>query len=132
MASHNEHGLNAVKLDKKALLDTIKSNREQHAKDYAEAVKVYHERLRDACQEKLAAINNREEDKVVPSGLSLIEPRQFLSDYDRAIRMLEMSVDERITLTQGEFNQYVMDEWHWRGQFETTKAYASSAPGAGR
>ncbi len=34
-------------------------------------------------------------------------------EYDRVIKMLEMSVDTQIELSSSEFQNYVMDDWAW-------------------
>jgi hypothetical protein len=43
-------------------------------------------------------------------------------DYDRVIRMLEMTVDEIITIGAVEFQQYVMDDWTWKEQFTASNS----------
>lgn len=52
------------------------------------------------------------------------EPDSHENDYDAAITMLEMSVDETLTVPANLFRQLVMDEWDWKQDFEvTTSAY---------
>jgi ATP-dependent 26S proteasome regulatory subunit len=52
--------------------------------------------------------------------ISAPEPQSFVGSYDTAIRMMEMSVDEVIELSQGEFSQYVEDKWSWHQTFAST------------
>ncbi len=36
--------------------------------------------------------------------------------------MLEMSIDDEITLDFHEYEQYVLNNWHWSGNFNISKA----------
>ncbi len=72
-----------------------------------------------ACEAKLAAAKKGER---VSLRIDLVEPETHEKDYDRIIRMLEMSVHDEIKISEHEFNQYVMDEWAWREKFATTNA----------
>lgn len=42
--------------------------------------------------------------------------------YDHAIRMMELSVDTEIELSANEFDQYVMDNWHFNHELIRTAA----------
>ena len=48
--------------------------------------------------------------------LNLPRPVDKSEEYDRAIEMLEMSVDIRVTITSQEFRNYVQDKWDWTDQ----------------
>jgi len=39
------------------------------------------------------------------------------ASYKRAIRMLELSVEDIIEVEEDIFNQLVLDEWSWKNQF---------------
>lgn len=52
--------------------------------------------------------------------VSLVEPMDQTKDYDRAISMLRMSVDDVLEISEEEFQMYVLDEWHWKGQFSAS------------
>lgn len=56
----------------------------------------------------------------------LVAPENYISDYIRAIAMLEMSVDDVISLSQIQFDQYVMDKWVWKDSFKAINATYSS------
>lgn len=54
------------------------------------------------------------------------KPENHSKDYERVLKMLEMSTETEIELTQQDFSRYVMDEWEWKSKFETsTSAYTS-------
>ena len=40
--------------------------------------------------------------------------------------MLELSVDDVITLSETEFDQLVMDEWNWKQSFVATSSFYKS------
>ena len=51
----------------------------------------------------------------------------FRSDnYTRAIRMLELSVEDVIEIEEHIFNQLVLDEWGWKQQFTAMSALYKS------
>jgi hypothetical protein len=54
--------------------------------------------------------------------LGLNYPENHLDDYKRVIKMLELSVADRIQLSQSEFDSYVLNNWNWRNSFLTTNS----------
>jgi hypothetical protein len=53
---------------------------------------------------------------------SLPVPEEHLDDYDRAIRMLRMHLDDTITLSEEAYNKLVEDTWDWRETFGANTA----------
>ena len=51
---------------------------------------------------------------------SLQAPGNFSKDFERAIAMIEMSTQDEIELDEKTFNQWVMGEWAWAGNFEAS------------
>lgn len=61
---------------------------------------------------------------------SLEYPRSHAEDYQKAIKMLELSVYDQVTLSLEEFNNYVMNDWKWIKPFdETVTTYALDSTG---
>jgi ribosomal protein S28E/S33 len=59
------------------------------------------------------------------------EPQDYTREYDRALKMLEISVDDIIELDEETFAQFVMDDWDWKRQFlNSTASYSASAAAA--
>lgn len=116
-----ENGLSIITVKKDKLLDELKKNRTVHADELQQAVAGYHKAVIDELAKMLGdAREGKEYRKVV----NLAEPEDHLKDYDRVIRMLEMSVNDEIQVTETEFSQYVLDEWGWKGRFiATSSAY---------
>jgi hypothetical protein len=49
-------------------------------------------------------------------------------DYDRVLKMLDMTTDEVVVLSEDDFAQYVMDEWQWKEQFsQINSTYSARA-----
>ncbi len=103
-----------VTVSKTKLLETLRSNRENHRKIFLEAQEGY----RGAAIAELdRMIQEARGGKKIRRSLTLIEPVDQTGDYDRAIRMLEMSIDDSVKLAEDDFQCYVMDEWRWKQQF---------------
>jgi hypothetical protein len=49
--------------------------------------------------------------------LELKYPEDHSRDYDKAIRLVEMSAYDKISLNEDEFNRYVMNDWEWKSSF---------------
>jgi len=62
----------------------------------------------------------------------LIQPKDYTGEYDRAIKMLEMSVDETIEITSAEFQNFVQDIWNWSRDWALSNSgYVKSGKFAG-
>lgn len=52
-------------------------------------------------------------------------PQNHAKDYDQVIAMLEMCVDDELSIRSDEFACYVMDDWDWKEDFlHTNKRYS--------
>lgn len=114
-----------LRFKKTDLLKKIKENRAEHHKIFLEASDGYQKML----IAKLQVMHEEAKAGVlIDTRILLVRPTDQTKDYDRAIAMLEMSLDDEITLDQTEFSNYVMDEWSWSQQFLTSNAgYSESA-----
>jgi hypothetical protein len=52
--------------------------------------------------------------------IELEAPVDHSSEYETVISMLEWSVNEETTITQTQFNNFVLDKWGWTNQFVGT------------
>ena len=102
--------MKTVKINKADLLDAIKFNRKKHQNEVLEAIKAYKQKALNEYQEAIKLLQDT--NKV--SRINLQEPVDKRDDYDRVIKMLEMSADAVIELDSHEFDQYVMDNWEWK------------------
>ncbi len=109
--------MDAVNIKRTELLATLKKNRASHRKIFLEAQDGYRKL---AIAELDEYLREAKAGKRIRRGLTLVEPVDQTKEYDRAIRMLEMSVDKVVSLSDTDFQCYVMDEWRWKGQFEAS------------
>lgn len=134
--------MDKLKFKREKLLAAVRENRDKHKREYEEALAGYRDEaitqfgqqvdsLRKT-MEKYAAEAKKWEgyrdagqidcDPSEGIHVPLQKPQQYLKDYDRVIRMLEMSHEDEITLDHQEFSQYVQDDWKWKEQFSNTTA----------
>ena len=106
-----------VKCKRVELLEKLKENRENHQEAFELALVAYRDQ---AVAELEAMLAEAREGKRIRRSVSLVEPVNQTKEYNQAIMMLEMSVDERITLNEQEFACFVMDRWRWKEQFALT------------
>lgn len=111
--------MNKVTIEKEKLLDKLKTNRAEHASEYKEARAKYQSALILKLEAKLEQAKSGSD---VELYIDLVKPVEYLSAYDRAISMLEVTLDTNIELTPEQFAQFWLDEWNWRGQY-----YASNS-----
>jgi len=113
--------MNSVKMNRLNLLGIVKENKEKHIKEYAESVEDYKVAVLKITQvnAKMAKTADLEQFKfkTIPS-----KPTSYEDNYTRAIRMLELSVEEIIDVEEHIFNQLVLDEWGWKQQFTAMAA----------
>lgn len=107
-----------VTVDTKTLIDTITTNRETHIVDYKDAhakwadqATEYHRQQFESLTQNQHEVTNLEKPE---------EPQNYVDSYNVALKMLEMSVDESVTLSNQEFQQFVLDEWHWAHSFRSS------------
>ena len=114
-----------VKVKKDQLLTALRANKEKHLQIFTEAQLGYRKRV---IQELDALLRRAVAGDRVPHHWMLQAPVNQTPEYERAILMLEMSVDDEVTLTANEFQCYVMDRWAWRQKFlQDNAAYSITA-----
>lgn len=92
--------MDTIKVKKAELLDKVRQNREDHAKDYTEAMIAYKEEAIKALEILLTAAKTGD----IRHTIDVVKPREFLKDYDRAIKMLEMGQEEILEITLIDFD----------------------------
>lgn len=96
------------------LLVTLTENRDSHRATFDKAMEVFRVKAIEVLDEQIKAIQRG---GVPDRYLRLPVPEEHTSDYDRAIEMLRWHQGDSIELTEGEFTQYVQDDWGWRQSF---------------
>lgn len=106
--------MQSVNVDRISLLETVKKNRAKHKQIFETAIQVYRKKV---IKELQLRIKQAEQGKDIIRYITLEEPLNYIADYDKAIKMLEMSVDDNIRLEHNDFNCLVLDEWQWSKAF---------------
>ena len=114
-----------MQFNRAQLLDIIRKNREEHHDIFLEAQEGYRHQVVEALERNL---KDAREGREIRAFVNLRAPVDQTKDYDRAIRMFELSVDTNIELDETQFANYIMDEWGWTQNFlATNSAYSVTA-----
>jgi hypothetical protein len=116
--------MNAIKMNRLELLKIVQENKIKHIAEFNEAVEDYKKQVLviAAANVKLAKTADLGKFKGIKANPSA--PVTYEDSYKRAIRMLELSVEDIIEVEEDVFNQLVLDEWSWkRGFVASTMSY---------
>ena len=120
--------MNQVKVRRADLLAKVRTNRDAHRDLFLKAREGYRKLVIEELDRMLA---DAKAGLPIRRSVTLTEPSNHVKDYDRVITMLEMSVDDTVTLDAQDFDRYVMDNWDWsRFALATNTAYAAKVPQA--
>jgi hypothetical protein len=111
--------MNTVKVKREELLKKLHLNRKNHRDLFLAAQIGYRKQV---IQELDRMLTEAREGKNIRRGITLPEPEDHTTDYDRTIAMLEMSVEEHIEIQAHEFDMYIMDNWAWKAQVMASNA----------
>lgn len=110
-----------LKYKKENLLEVIRKNRDNHHGIFVDAVKGYHEKMIEILECMKQEVLRGEK---VSHRIGIPYPEDHTDDYDTVIRMLELTEDSIVELSQHEFQSYVLDIWDWKQSFrETNRLY---------
>ena len=119
--------MNAIKMNRLELLNIVRANKETHVAAFVESVEDYKALVAKitAANAKLGKTGDLEEFKKIKAVPAA--PVSYEDSYRRAIRMLELSVEDIIEVEEDIFNQLVLDEWSWkRGFVASTMSYKAA------
>ena len=100
-----------VKVSVTAILDIVRVNRGNHRAEFERACDGF---LVKAQQELERHLSDIKAGHKIAIRINLPEPEDHTKDYDRVIKMLEMSVDENVIIQSDDFANFVMDDWQWK------------------
>lgn len=114
--------MRSVKVNKAELMKILQDNKKKHIKEFDEAVKDYKKAALKVAKEHVELAKSGELDQIAKIRAMPQRPTSYEDSYNRAIRMMELSVDEVIELEEQIFNQLVLDEWMWKQAFVASGA----------
>lgn len=120
--------MHSIKMNRIELLEIVRENARKHIVSYFESVSDYKVAVMTITKEnlKLAKTEDLESFKKIKSIPAA--PKSYEDKYQKAIRMLELSVEDVIEVDDTIFNQLVLDEWAWKNDFiSASVAYKSFA-----
>jgi hypothetical protein len=112
--------MEVVKIKKSVLLNALKKNRQAHRAIFEEAQEGYRA---EAIKLLDKALQDAKYGRKITTFVKLNAPIDQTKDYDRAIKMIEMSVDENIEISEFDFACYILDDWSWKQNVMTTNAF---------
>lgn len=118
--------MNAIKMNRTELLEIVRTNRDKHITDAVEAVADYKALVIKIATDNLELANTGDLTKLKDIKSLPGQPCSYEQSYTRAIRMLELSVEDIIEIEEDVFNQLVLDEWTWKNSFSASNTLYKS------
>ena len=111
------------KFNKSEILAKLKANLEKHKSEFKELVEKNNLLMFKELENVLAQSKNGTEypDFTKFEAVRKVKPEDHTTDYLQMISILEMAVEEQLTLTAAEFDCYVNDNWDWTKVFVSYK-----------
>ena len=119
---------NYTKVKTEELLTKLKANRTAHQTEWEEAHGKWRSQQTDKLKAYLAAVSQAIE--LAEAGgkiefphqrkFTLTEPQSHVSEYNKVIARMTMTVDETIHISHEDFDHYVLDDWSWKREFAAT------------
>jgi hypothetical protein len=110
---------------KDELLTILRTNREQHRAIFLEACDGYQKEAIRQLQAHMRQVRKGTRKRI---SIYLDAPVEQTKSYDRVIKMIEMTTEDIIALTEAEFANYVLDEWSWKQDFlSSNSTYSATA-----
>lgn len=111
------------KFNKKDILEKLRSNLDKHKREYRELVEKNNLLLFGEIKNVLSQCKEGKEypDFTKFDQIRKVTPEDHTSEYEQMISILDMMVEDQITLTAAEFDCYVNDNWKWTDIFVSYK-----------
>ena len=112
-----------VRLDRDELLKIVQQNKVSHVEAFGESLHDYKKAVVKICKENSELARSGDLDRIRRIRTMPQAPVSYEDSYTRAIRMLELSIDDVVELDEATFNQLVLDEWTWKNSFTTSSTF---------
>lgn len=104
--------MRTVRINKGELVNKLTENRKNHKAEFDKASVGYRDYMVNELSKAIVRLTSGENielrfDYDKP-------PVDHTEDYDAALKMMEMSVDATIELSECDFRQIVLDDWEWQ------------------
>lgn len=115
--------MRTIKIKTDVLKETLIKNKENHTKQFEEAWEGYCKFAAKELEKRLEAAKERKSFQIY---IEVSVPENHTEDYERAIKMLDLHVEDTISLDSNEYTQYFEDKWRWSGKFQSDNATYSA------
>jgi hypothetical protein len=112
--------MNAIKMKRLELLAIVVANKEKHVKEFNESVEDFKTLTLKIASDNVVAARTGDLKEFKKIKNTPTAPTSYEDSYKRAIRMLELSIEDVIEVEEDVFNQLVLDEWGWKNSFTTS------------
>lgn len=119
--------MQSIKVSKTKLIEILNKNRSEHRDIFLAAQNQYRKVVIEVLDEQLQLARDGKP-FVLAIIVQLVSPEDHTREYDRAIRMLELSLDETVTLSEAEFMNLVQDIWNWSRSWAASNSTYVSSP----
>jgi len=118
--------MNSINMKREQLLQVVRENLAKHIADYLESVEDYKKLALQIVQANLKLAKTGDLSELAKVKTLPAPPVTYEAEYKKAVRMLELSVDDVIEVEEDVFNQLVLDEWSWKRQWSMSNAIYKS------
>ena len=115
-----------VNVNKTDVLKRLRKNRKAHRAIFLEALEGYRKAAIAEFEKHIERVKKQPAGKNFRVYVSLTQPVDHTEDYDSAIGLLELSVDEVVSLDEDSYRQFYLDQWGWTASFVASNSYYSA------
>ena len=112
-------GREVVTVKRDELLAELRKNRDAHREVFDKAIAGWEAKV---LEELTQAVKDAKAKRFFNGTIVIPRPKDQTADYDRVIKMVEMSVGDTVTMSKTDFACYVMDDWSWKQNFTASTA----------
>ena len=119
--NNNGRLIDNVKVKKCELLEVLNKNLVNHIEDVLDALSLRRSEMKEYFANTLLRMD-KDDNYDAKENINFAKPIDSSDDYRKAIRMVEMTQDEIIELSEDQFDKLVMDNWDWKQALTMTSA----------
>ena len=116
----NDHGERIITINREKALEQVKKNRETHEAEFSRILTGYKRKLAKNFMNEFKRLKKTRKFGEFKPNIDMSPPSHHLKEYDSFIKILEWSLEEDIELTVKEFDNYICDDWSWKGSWMFT------------
>lgn len=106
--------MDEIRVQKSKLIEIITKNRAEHHAIFEEACISYAKMMEQELETRLKEIRSG---KKIVRITAMAIPEDHTADYDRVLKMLDLTIDSEIVLQERDVAMYIMDDWQWKRNF---------------